>query len=105
MFELSDDEARTLFKVQRGAIEMRSAARSDSLLKLVALLKAGVPANAFDAGTFETALHLTSTLPLVDALIEHGADVNYEDRRGRTPLYCALEARKVDTFKRLLAVG
>ncbi len=66
------------------------------------LLDLGVPVNAryagdgyFDIAKDSTALHVAawqSRPDLVQLLIEHGADVNAQDSKGRTPLVLANRA-------------
>lgn len=46
-----------------------------------------------------------SRLPLVNALIEHGADVNAVDKNGTTALMIAANLAHADVVKRLIAAG
>lgn len=88
------------------------------------LLDLGVPVDArfegygyFDIAKDSTALHIAAwmiCLPILELLLERGADVNRKDGRGRTPLALAVkanvdsywtESRTPEGVKLLLAAG
>jgi ankyrin repeat protein len=57
-----------------------------------------------------SALHLLLSLPvprpdMIDFLIARGAPVQARDRRGRTPLHCAVENRRLEAVSLLLHAG
>ena len=41
----------------------------------------------------------------LDSYVKRGADINYQDKRGYTPLHYAAEARNIETIKYLLKHG
>lgn len=46
-----------------------------------------------------------NTLTLTDILLQHGADVNARDKRGRTPLFDAAKFARIDMVAKLVARG
>ncbi len=76
---------------------------------LDALLAAGARLERA-GGTDISALHLLLALPaprpdLLDFVLARGCPVDARDRRGRTPLHCAVEARRLDAVSLLLHAG
>ena len=50
-----------------------------------------------------TALHWTGSPPIIEHLIAHGADVDFKDKRGRTPLHLIAEFMHV--FDEIISPG
>lgn len=42
---------------------------------------------------------------VIDALIEHGADINEQDRYGSSALHCSIAPGRKDNARRLLEMG
>ncbi|MEO8100222.1 MAG: ankyrin repeat domain-containing protein [Acidobacteriota bacterium] len=78
------------------------AARQGSNASVQALVEAGANVNLADPDGV-TALSMAIINFHYDAagyLLEHGADANYSDNRGRTPLYAAIDMRNMDVTTR-----
>lgn len=91
-----------------GATPMYLATINGSARMIERLLEAGVDANAVLAETLETVLHLTAKTgnpDAVQALIDHGADVNAKQVRQYTPLMFAASEGHAEVIAKLLEHG
>lgn len=82
-----------------------SAARSGDLAALDAAVKGGAKIDDADRASGRNALHWAAAeakLEVIDWLLKNGANVNAEDRTGKTPLGVAAEKGKVEAVKALV---
>ncbi|KAA6464919.1 ankyrin repeat domain-containing protein [Acidobacteria bacterium AB60] len=89
---------------------LHRAAESGDLEELKALLKEGIPINAFDEDLSRTPLHYAAIEAHIDAvrcLIEAGADVNAheEEKIGETPLGAVAANCNFEMAKILIDAG
>ena len=68
------------------------------------LIVAGADVNAINDRE-QAAVHLVKTKECLDLLIHAGADVNIQDKDGRTPLFSMVEIGKIDCSMALISVG
>ena len=84
------------------------AARDGNAARVRELLAEGVPANAEESKNGHRPLHQAAEAgqaPIVDLLLEAGADLEAQDGQGRTALMRAAAAAAVDAGRRLLEAG
>jgi len=72
------------------------------VVKLLLAARADVNQKNADEATALHAAVRRDSLPLVDVLMEHGAEVNLAGQYGATPLYCAAAHNFTEIMERLL---
>ncbi|KAF8544359.1 ankyrin repeat protein [Trichophaea hybrida] len=80
----------------------------DNLSTTLLLLESGADPGRAPAAPSTTTLHLAAkygSLPLFQLLLEHAADIELVDQRGRTPLHIATMHGKADVIQLLLQYG
>ncbi|KAF1953309.1 ankyrin [Byssothecium circinans] len=111
---LSENEDLALFLIERGASISSLASKSRTALHIAAdfnlpratraLLEAGHPTEGIDADTW-TPLCCANEHYIALQLIQHGADINYADRDGWTPLHQAVYNRDRRVARLLVLEG
>ncbi|KAH6889253.1 ankyrin repeat-containing domain protein [Thelonectria olida] len=86
-----------------------AARNGPSLLPTVELLlQYGADVGSINRRLNESALHVcaeTGFCEMARILLDHGAQVDFRDLRGRTPLFKAVSGRRIDMIKLLLEYG
>jgi len=88
--------------------ELYVAAKWGHLNKVKKLLNNGADINYINKGSHETPLHEASDegfLPVVKYLVNHGANMEIKNDKGRTPLYQAVDEGRTDVVKFLVSKG
>ncbi|CAM9800522.1 unnamed protein product, partial [Scytosiphon promiscuus] len=98
--------------------EGEESSYAEEFAAMIALLKHGADANALDSeerdawlegstpkGLLQNCAGLGCPLPLVQAVLDAGADIEFRDARGCTPLHNAIEQGHHEIFRTLLLHG
>ena len=88
--------------------ELYVAAKWGHLTKVKKLLKKGADINYINKGSHETPLHEACDegfLPVVEYLVEHNANMEIKNDKGRTPLYQAVDEGRNKVVKYLVSKG
>jgi ankyrin repeat protein len=88
----------------RQVAEFMLAVDGGDVARLRSIVEQGLPVDVED-GSGQTGLMKTWNMPVVNVLLEAGADVHRRDRDGWTALHHACRDRRVDKMQRLLHAG
>ena len=88
-----------------GSAPLHWAVRQSSYACAQVLLDSGAEANAVYPSLGWTPLHWATDLEVIRLLVDHGADINAQDRKGRTALHIATYQSDRALAEGLLALG